>query len=636
MPREILTLQVGDYANHVATHFWNLEWQNANFQTDEDTKNDNTQTSQQHTYDYNLTSNPSLSKNYQQLLASHKKHNNNSPSTSYKNINPDICFHSTSTHSKIKYYPRCVILAANGAEGNINDRYLANNEQKNDKYLQTIAEEARNVWTWNKGINVIQQPSIHQSNNNAIKNKYWTDFLQPKLHKRSLCSLPNIHHFSTPFHLYSSGLDLFQSNSYSSTEFVDEMEDQIRYFLEACDCYQGIQMFVSSYDSNAGLLQPMIEFLHDCYGCGNNNNKTLMVYNIQPAQKTIEKLNFMRNNSLNEKHYNHKQKTNVSAVLEQMRKRSHLNNVLAMAQIYENVCNILPINADFFYNHNSAMDLNQKRFLTTGVIGSCLHHYSSSVRLKTNKNLRLRDIINSTVIANSMKISMVSCNSSHLDLDLNFQCLQTMEQLFYDDHSPIFSRLSCLGPISKSNLSQSEWKSGEIFGEYSTLNGTDLYSISSKNMIENWKQKSRMAEEMDQNEIGRDLYGCRFSWEDKKMYALKLMNELAMNSKRVCKHLNWNLIHQPWQLPKYHPFYKHSNENVGFNDVVNEYSIWSSGWTSAVIGDCYLKGCADDIQKVIRYQDRVKMFGDCELDLHQVKDDLYSWTDLYSKKDVVD
>merc|ERR1712228_1105679 len=113
---------------------------------------------------------------------------------------------------------------------------------------------------------------------------------------------------------------------------------------------------------------------------------------------------------------------------------------------------------------------------------------------------------------------------------------------------------------------------GDIFGEYSCLNGSDLYGTSPR-VIEEWKQ-----------------------------------NKMILAQKQGSSKTDIELYCNPWKLPSTHPFYydakSHKTEEKNDQDEQeeeyvqndrNNFSIWSSGWSANIIGKTYLKECGENV-----------------------------------------
>ena len=682
--REIITLQIGDYANHVATHYWNLEWTNSKLNTIDTDSKHNEKESEQDSHYYNSsnlhTTNPYKSSRYVKLksqssYSSQQQSTNSSQSgvptrrdDLHRNINPNICFHSNkqlSSSQSIKnklnvnktiYTPRTIIFATQGSEGDITSNVYDSSSNKQTNQHQNNNNNNHTIYTWNNDINIIQQPKttpIIDKNNNKTKNRsnctFWSDYLLPKLHDKSLFVLDGIHHYSTPFYSYSTGYDLLNCGTSTSNELSESIDDRIRWFVENCDWFQGFQIFSSAYDSFSGLLPTLINTIHDDY-----NNKCILLYDCNPSTITKHKINMYGTDYCSNK-----------SSFDTMNKRFKLNSIVSMAQIWNEVSNIIPISVDHWtrtsqQTKNNNNLLTNNKFYNTSIIGSCLHHYTNSVRL-INSNIRLIDIINCTVKMNSMKMSMLSSCSSHLDLNMNYQAISSIEKLLISQqpqhiqtikqmNQPIFPRLSCLGPINDKYFrnKRNKWYRNEIFGEYSCLNGSNLYDTSSK-VVQEWKQnKMILAQKQGSSKSDIDLYCDKWKYDtEKQNYHLKLMTKLASKAQSPLK---WNLINNTWKLPTTHPFYfdinnqRNNNEEKNnlkeekqefeddeeINDNRNNYSIWSSGWSSSVIGQTYLNECGENVSQIIRDGNSNKIFGDVELDLTQYKEDLLAFADSYA------
>ena len=644
--REIVTLQLGDYANHVAAHYWNIEWENANLNEqsagnkDDDDDNYSNKSTNNHSTNPSKTAKYLNSKRRSQPTQSSHSGTITKRDESNKNINPNICFHSNKQHQaslhSIKnklntnntiYTPRTIIFAAHGSEGDINSNVY------NSSTKETKSNNDKNtIFTWNHGVNIIQQQRTRpQSLANKTINKsncqYWSDYLLPTLHHKSLFLLDGIHHFATPFYSYSTGYDLLNGGTTSSSDLSEEIDDRIRWFVESCDWFQGFQTFASSYDSFSGFLPSLMNRIHDDY-----NNKCIMLYDCNPSSVTMHKTN----------QYANDYSTNKSSV-QTMSKRFRLNSIVSMSQVWNEVSNIIPISVDYWDRTDDESATNNK-FYNTSIVGSCLHHYTNAVRLN-NSNVRLMDIINCSVKRSTMKMSMLSSCSSHLDLDMNYQAIDSIERLLLSKETkkkqPIFPRLSCLGPIKNKEFADED-NLKDIFGEYSCLNGSNLYGTSAQ-VIQEWKQKKMiLAQKQGSSKSDIELYCDQWKYDsEKRNYHLKLMAKLASKSQQSLK---WMLVSNTWKLPSTHPFYYDTKSDKTESKIddeeanqqekekrgdTNNYSIWSSGWSANIIGKTYLKECGESVTSVINYGMSKKIFGDVEMDLSQYQEELMAYADAY-------
>merc|ERR1719242_1721204 len=154
-------------------------------------------------------------------------------------------------------------------------------------------------------------------------------------------------------------------------------------------------------------------------------------------------------------------KSRSTATTPIMKKRFKMNSMIAQSQIWNEVSNLIPISVDDWDRSHD------DRFNNTSIIASCIHSFTGSAR-QWQSRMRLMDIVRCTVRRNALKMSMLSSCSSHLDLNLNFQAIDSVEKMFIPHSSasmsmkpqhskstmkqimnqPVFSRLSCLGPVN--------------------------------------------------------------------------------------------------------------------------------------------------------------------------------------------
>ncbi|ETO24872.1 hypothetical protein RFI_12288, partial [Reticulomyxa filosa] len=181
--KEIVTLQFGAFANHVAAHYWNLEYENTDF-------GGNSVKSESSTANRYPVSGGSTSNPYKDDMHLHKAKDPQYSSTlrptpasrttayserkevetrlsalsssnqtgEHRNINPSINFFSNSKKSRtlggnnisekstsFNYVPRTIVFAMNGEEGNILESAATASE-----YQSQSGSDPANVLTWDK------------------------------------------------------------------------------------------------------------------------------------------------------------------------------------------------------------------------------------------------------------------------------------------------------------------------------------------------------------------------------------------------------------------------------------------------------------------------------------------------------
>lgn len=98
---------------------------------------------------------------------------------------------------------------------------------------------------------------------------YWSDFLKTRLHPRSCFSLPAA---VTEFDKYDHGLEV------SNQTFLDEVYDDLRFFIEECDSLGGIHLTVNAHDGFSGMSSQYMTRIRDELG----NNSPMFVLGAIP------------------------------------------------------------------------------------------------------------------------------------------------------------------------------------------------------------------------------------------------------------------------------------------------------------------------------------------------------------------
>lgn len=340
------------------------------------------------------------------------------------------------------------------------------------------------------------------SSSSSVVN-YWSDNLLPDInfHNKSLFLLPGIHHYSTPFDKYATGYEYGNNSSQHSDsvngDLMDDIYDRIRYFMEQCDWFQGFQVFCSMNDAFCGMIPQITKLLNDEFKVGHGHRKTLLLYDCQPSYKTIPIT--MRGDLLSSINSNNQNNNIINPAISQtIEFRNEINTIVGMTRVWEDITCYVPINTNYWRmnrqkrskNKNTNININinntnglnsvndiDTKLKETSIMGTAIHSSMNVCRLNTGNSggggndgkhanyLRLRysDVFDKLLLsANSHKVSMLSCNSSHLNLNVNYQSMSEIESvLSYDessynrslnkfDNHPIFPKLECLGPINQS------------------------------------------------------------------------------------------------------------------------------------------------------------------------------------------
>ena len=219
---EIVTLQFGQRANFVATHFWNI---------------------QESYFTYSETELP---------LVNHDIH-----------FRPGVGADGTDT-----FTPRTVIYDLKGGFGSLR-KYNALYEAQEESPLPKA------LWNGNAHMQRLQaiEPSKYQKNLEqglptfqvtSSDVRYWSDFNRLFYHPRSIVQLNEyeLNSQTLPFENWGVGQELFQSLDKED----DLLDRDLRPFVEECDQIQGVQIFASTDNAWGGFTASYLDNLRDEFG----------------------------------------------------------------------------------------------------------------------------------------------------------------------------------------------------------------------------------------------------------------------------------------------------------------------------------------------------------------------------------
>lgn len=239
MMKEVVTIQVGTQSNFIATHFWNLL--NANFSN----------SCSADVYRHSL---------FRELSLSRK------------------------LGSSVSYCPRVQIIDANGSFGALShtDGRVHTGPTEQDANSNNNASES---WSGSQQIyrqdpipphriawKHLQVDSDYESNANSKEGscsspsvlrtdvQYWSDYLTTHLHPRSLHSLQGVHHNVTDLRQFSVG------SSVVTSQYLNNVYDDLRFFIEECDNFGGLNFIANSDDAFAGIAASYFEVLSEELG----------------------------------------------------------------------------------------------------------------------------------------------------------------------------------------------------------------------------------------------------------------------------------------------------------------------------------------------------------------------------------
>ncbi|XP_028650892.1 protein misato homolog 1 [Erpetoichthys calabaricus] len=250
--REVITLQLGHYANFVGTHWWNL--QDASLCYDispEETPSEifsDVLFRQGQTHSGQTTYTP-------RLIAFDLK-------GSLNTLRQEGCLYETSSESNS--------LAWEGAVMTHREELAQKNEFLEDLELldgQGLPKERLQIKNRKESRvpNTVNGQLEHSRKAYNLESsvRVWSDFLRVHLHPKTI-SIVNQYSYEGEcdrLEAFGQGESLLKENS-----FLDDLEDKLHFFVEECDYLQGFQVLCDIQDGFSGLGSSVTELLHDEYG----------------------------------------------------------------------------------------------------------------------------------------------------------------------------------------------------------------------------------------------------------------------------------------------------------------------------------------------------------------------------------
>ncbi|CAH8274074.1 unnamed protein product [Arabidopsis lyrata] len=249
--REIVTIQVGEFANFVGSHFWNFQDELLGLASDPE-------------------SDP--------IFRSH-------------NLDMDVLYRSGETLQGVATYtPRLVSVNLKGSLGTMSSRGTLYNEgsssrsdssttwfgdvdtqrsepRKRNLFLQSLYEEEQKVGK--EKAKEIEDKDIVGCLDEGVE--CWTDFSKSHYHPQSLYELNGLWMDSQDFNNYGIGKDVFSEASRG-----EEICDRLRFFVEECDHIQGIKFLVDDSGGFSAVAADFLENMADEY-----TNVPVLLYSVR-------------------------------------------------------------------------------------------------------------------------------------------------------------------------------------------------------------------------------------------------------------------------------------------------------------------------------------------------------------------
>ncbi|XP_010263736.1 PREDICTED: protein misato homolog 1 isoform X2 [Nelumbo nucifera] len=233
--REIVTIQVGSFANFIGSHFWNF--QDELLGLVDDPHGDPVFKNQSLDMDvfYRAGEMPQGIPTYSPRLLS---------------IDFQGTLGSLSSHGSLYHEIPSAPMHVRTWTGNVTK--LVSDPQKKNLFLQRLDEEEHGKPSAEEDDH-IQDKDIVECLENGVH--FWTDFSKVHYHPQSLYELKGLWMDAQEFDNYGIGRDIF-----SEALRGEEINDRLRFFVEECDQIQGIQFIV---DDSGGFSSVAAEFLEN-------------------------------------------------------------------------------------------------------------------------------------------------------------------------------------------------------------------------------------------------------------------------------------------------------------------------------------------------------------------------------------
>ncbi|XP_016500479.1 uncharacterized protein LOC107818914 [Nicotiana tabacum] len=337
--REIVTVQVGNYANFIGSHFWNFQDELLG-----------------------LAESPESD----QVFINH-------------GLDMDVLYRTGETQQGVlTYTPRMVSVNFQGSLGSLSSRGSlysqipaksldvmtwkgrvathASEPLRRNLFLQSLSEEEQ------ESMDKAALDNRNGSSQGEIQDKdiveclesdvqYWTDFSKVHYHPQSLYELSGLWVEIQDFDNYALGKDAFCGHQHG-----EEIDDRLRFFIEECDHIQGIQCVVDDSGGFSGVAAAFLENIADEYP-----NVPVLLYNA-------------RNPSLNMDSKGRKQAIS-----------RNLHDAVSFSRLSELCKLIIPVGLPSLSGSRASQFLcikDEKPYHSSAVYASAMHSFSLPFRMK--------------------------------------------------------------------------------------------------------------------------------------------------------------------------------------------------------------------------------------------------------------
>lgn len=260
--REIVTLQIGHYANFVGTHWWNL--QESSFNYDPSKASEDKEVNHDILWREGKTQRGETTYTPRLVLFDLKG--------SLQTLKQEGSLYDNNTQEEIKWGGDVNLHQSESIPKNQYLRDLQNEEQRNVDKEDVEREKIRDYVSSQTKEDEIFGRKFYDLDDSV---NVWSDFLKVYLHPKSTHIISEYTKDSEidKFDIYGCGNSVL-----SNYERRSEIEDRIHFFTEECDSLQGFHILMDTYDGFGGLGASLLEYLKDEF-----DSKSLFTFGLTPA-----------------------------------------------------------------------------------------------------------------------------------------------------------------------------------------------------------------------------------------------------------------------------------------------------------------------------------------------------------------
>jgi len=260
---EIVTFQVGHYANFVGAHFWNL--QESSFVYD-----GSREVEVNHDILFREGCTPRSEATYlPRLIAVDLK-------GSLKTLREDSVLYSNTENAtnlaQVKWPAGINSFTSPSVEKN---EFLEDCQKEDAKFYSTVADDDSASRTPSASKTTIKSYNL----DNEVE--VWSDFLRVHYHPKTIYTVPNFHHANSvqPFDSFCVGQKEFLNDQNN-----EAMLNKLHFFTEECDQLQGFHILFDALNGFGGYSSELVSLLADEFP--NKGIVTLPLYEKQPTDNT--------------------------------------------------------------------------------------------------------------------------------------------------------------------------------------------------------------------------------------------------------------------------------------------------------------------------------------------------------------